>query len=778
MKIFNTFLLFLLFTCALRATAVNLPADSISLVGNKVQRTDSLLKTIDLLHDKANEIENLSEKGFNLDEIKTGLPSIIRDIRTLKTNLNSNVQVMDMRSLQTFATLLEQSHDQLNEWRSVLLGYNQQLVNMQTEIQGLHQNKLLIAFQSDSLFVKLYTTELNSIEASWNKAKQLNTKNLKEISDLQASVTIYYYQSGDLQKELKTQIRNYAGRVMGNEYPFIWKSYTTNVDKEALKFLNASLLTQRQLITEYLKNNIGYHAFLGIAILALYIYWVRKNRNKLLTEGKSKEWLDFTKDATISAFPLLPGLIVVFNLALFFDIDPPQAYVALLQLLLFIMISIFIFRHWNRQDKIYWTKIGLSFILFIGLNGVFHPGTGVRLVLIALNVFLAFNALYFIRNKSTVLQLSKFARQVSYIVLILNILAIILNITGRVTLARVMTNTAIVGFIQIISLLIFTNIVKAVFFLQAHTASVVKHGVSVINYEKLNNSILRLLSAIVVILWFVVFTSNMNLYNGIIEGLGKFLFQPRTVGSTSFTIGNILLFFFVIYLAALAQKYVGYIFGENQGYTSPGERKGSKVVVTKLIIIIVGFLLAVLVSGLPVDKITVILGAFGVGIGLGLQTIVNNFVSGIILIFERPLQIGDYVEVSGYKGWVNDIGIRATRLSSSEGAEILVPNGTILSGNLVNWTLNNAQIRLELVLKIAPQSKVNEAKELINTILNEEEDVVKNRTPEIFNQSVNEGAVELKVWFWIGQVSRQQMVRSNVITNIYATFEKHEIKLL
>ena len=104
-----------------------------------------------------------------------------------------------------------------------------------------------------------------------------------------------------------------------------------------------------------------------------------------------------------------------------------------------------------------------------------------------------------------------------------------------------------------------------------------------------------------------------------------------------------------------------------------GER--SKLLVTRLVLLIGGFLIAVAASGLPVDKITVILGALGVGIGLGLQNIVSNFVSGIILIFDKTIRIGDVVELSDKKGRVKEIGVRASTLLSDEGAEIIIPNG-------------------------------------------------------------------------------------------------------
>jgi potassium efflux system protein len=588
------------------------PQDSITVSTNRIGRIDSLLKTIDKLHDRANEIETLSEKGFNLAEIKSGLPQIVAELKTLKLNLGASAQVLDLKSLQAFATMLDQSHQQLNTWRNVLLGYNQQLVNMQAEIEGLHENKLLISFKSDQLFISLYTKELNAIETSWNKAKIFTGKNLHDISDLQATVNTNYYLTRDLQKELDLQIRDYSVRIIGAEYPLIWKSYDTNVDREALNLINSSVVSQEKLIIQYFRENIAYQLLLTTSLLALFIYWVKKNQSKLLSEGKRKEWEGFLKGGAISSFALLPGLIIVFNLAPFFDLNPPQAYILLLQLLLFVVVSIFIFRHWPKKDKLYWLKIGISFFVFIAINAVSNPGSLLRFALLALNAFLAYNALYFVRKKGVELELSRFAKQVSIIFLLLNIVAIVLNITGRVTLAKVLTNAAIFGFIQIIALSMFTNIIKTAFLLQVHTASIINNGSSLINYEKLNTSVSKVLSIIVVILWIVVFTSNLNIYNAIVEGLGEFLFQVRTVGSTSFTIGNILLFFLVIYLSSLAQKYVGYIFGENQEHSVPGERKGSKVVIAKLIIILVGFLVAILVSGLPVDKITVILGAFGV----------------------------------------------------------------------------------------------------------------------------------------------------------------------
>src|SRR6185503_12297236 len=151
----------------------------------------------------------------------------------------------------------------------------------------------------------------------------------------------------------------------------------------------------------------------------------------------------------------------------------------------------------------------------------------------------------------------------------------------------------------------------------------------------------------VVVLWLIVFTTNLNIYTSLLNGLSDVLQAPRHIGKASFTLGGILLFFLIIWIAHLLQKYIGYFFGEtgidDEEVYNKGQR--SRLLIARLILLCLGYLLAVAASGIPVDKITIVLGALGVGIGLGLQNIVNNFVSGIILIFDRPLQIGDVVEI-------------------------------------------------------------------------------------------------------------------------------------
>ncbi|HJP98557.1 MAG TPA: mechanosensitive ion channel domain-containing protein [Rhodanobacteraceae bacterium] len=124
--------------------------------------------------------------------------------------------------------------------------------------------------------------------------------------------------------------------------------------------------------------------------------------------------------------------------------------------------------------------------------------------------------------------------------------------------------------------------------------------------------------------------------------------------------------------------------------------------VTNYLLLVIGILVALAVAGVPMSKFGLFVGALGVGLGFGLQTIFNNFVSGLIILFERNLKVGDFVELaSGVHGTVRDIQIRATRITTNDNIDILVPNSEFVSAQLVNWTLREASRRLHVPFKVA-----------------------------------------------------------------------------
>src|SRR5699024_4314169 len=186
----------------------------------------------------------------------------------------------------------------------------------------------------------------------------------------------------------------------------------------------------------------------------------------------------------------------------------------------------------------------------------------------------------------------------------------------------------------------------------------------------------------------------------------------------------------------------------------------------RLAIIIVGFLFAINILGLGVDKLTVIIGALSVGIGLGLQNIINNFVSGVILVFEKPFKIGDYIEIGDKMGQVLEIGIRSSTLLTDQGAKVIVPNGDLLSGRLVNWTFSNTDIRVNFELVVSNEGQIEDIKTYIRTKLAEQKHVDKSVPIKVHTKDITATDYRLSVQVGISNVKYIERFRSKFLEEI------------
>lgn len=273
---------------------------------------------------------------------------------------------------------------------------------------------------------------------------------------------------------------------------------------------------------------------------------------------------------------------------------------------------------------------------------------------------------------------------------------------------------------------------------------------------------------------------NLGVASSVIGLLGSIISKGRVFGSIKFSLGNLLFFALIVYITNLLQKYVGLIFGDkNLQFEEKVEHKSSKLALVRLIIILLGALMALAASGVPMDKLTVVLGAFGVGIGLGMQNIINNFVSGIILIFEKPFRIGDYIELADKKGKVQDIGIRSSRMLTAQGSDVIIPNGDLLSGRLVNWTLNNDYIKTEVTFKIASHEDLDAVGKIITKeLLKLSSSTVGKLKPEILVNAIAADSIELKVLVWINNIYIEAAFKSDFLKLLLVRFNDAGIKIL
>ncbi len=180
---------------------------------------------------------------------------------------------------------------------------------------------------------------------------------------------------------------------------------------------------------------------------------------------------------------------------------------------------------------------------------------------------------------------------------------------------------------------------------------------------------------------------------------------------------------------------------------------------------------------MPLSSLTVLAGAFGVGIGFGLQNIFNNIVSGFILLFERPIQIGDTIEVGQLIGKVKSIGIRASNIKTFDGADIIVPNGDLVSNQVVNWTLSDQKRRIEVLAGVAYGSDPHKVKELFEKVLANHSDIIDDPEPIVYFKGLGESSLDFRLLFWTSNNAEWLRIQSEIVFGVHDILYKEGISI-
>jgi small-conductance mechanosensitive channel len=251
---------------------------------------------------------------------------------------------------------------------------------------------------------------------------------------------------------------------------------------------------------------------------------------------------------------------------------------------------------------------------------------------------------------------------------------------------------------------------------------------------------------------------NNNLYlftvrDTVMQGMKSVLEYPVGFGKVHITLGGTLsLVFFLLLGYAIAN--IAKFMLEDVFLPKLSLRGGLGYAISRVTyyLLLVGIFFAALSdAGVELNKFTMITGAVGLGVGFGLQNIVNNFASGLILLFERPFRIGDTVEVGGVVGTVKRIGARSSTVLTFQYAEVILPNSNLLSNQVINWTLTSARRRVEVPVGVAYGTDPELALKLLIEVAHANPRILKEPRPEAFFLGFGESALNLELRFWAAQ---------------------------
>jgi small-conductance mechanosensitive channel len=271
-----------------------------------------------------------------------------------------------------------------------------------------------------------------------------------------------------------------------------------------------------------------------------------------------------------------------------------------------------------------------------------------------------------------------------------------------------------------------------------------------------------------VVLWIYGTFYNFEIWEPMTEWLIGFFTQRWTIGNFSVSLGDLLLFGVTIWVSILISRFIRFVLDEDilSRISLPRGVPGTISTLLHYLIIFIGFLIALSAAGIEWSRFTLLAGALGVGIGFGLQNVVNNFISGLILLFERPIQVGDTIEVGELLGEVKRIGIRSSTIRAWTGAEVIVPNGNLISNDMINWTLSDRLRRVEISVGVKYGTNPKLVMDILTEVARNHQDVLNIPEPDCLFLGFGDSSLNFELRFWTGDVKNWKRLSSQVTVNI------------
>ena len=252
------------------------------------------------------------------------------------------------------------------------------------------------------------------------------------------------------------------------------------------------------------------------------------------------------------------------------------------------------------------------------------------------------------------------------------------------------------------------------------------------------------------------------------------------IKGVSMTIGTlslgIILLFLSFFLANFLSKHIGKkILSRVKEIDEASRISVQKIIYYILLLIFIVFSLGIL--NVPLTVLTVFGGALAIGVGLGAQNIMNNFISGLVMIMERPIRVGDVVEVEDLRGRVEDIGARSTKITSINNTTIIVPNSTFLEKKILNWTLSDRIVRSIVKVGVSYGSPTTKVKELLLKVAEDNKKVLSYPEPVAVFSDFGDDALQFELYFYsyIENVLQLKIISSDIRFAIDSIFTENGI---
>jgi potassium efflux system protein len=347
------------------------------------------------------------------------------------------------------------------------------------------------------------------------------------------------------------------------------------------------------------------------------------------------------------------------------------------------------------------------------------------------------------------------------------------NIVGNTSLAFFLTGGTVTSAYLLLVVLAAVRIFDGIFIVMTRSEAAGTSRFVAQQKDRFVRDGLRIVQLLSAVAWVVITLVIFDVMDPIWAFARRALDASLTLGQLHLSLGAILVFVTTIWVSVLLSGALAGVL-EMDVLSRLDMPKGLPGVIgrlTRYTLIALGFFFALAATGVQLTQITILGGALGVGVGFGLQTMVSNFVAGLILAFERPIREGDIVQVQtatgeNLNGEVRRIGFRASIIRTYDGAEVIVPNASLISNDVVNWTLSDQMRRLTIQVGVAYGTEPARVLELLRQVPTQYATILRDPAPLALFTGFGDSALNFELRFWISDINQVLVLRSDVTTAV------------
>ncbi|MEP5613983.1 MAG: mechanosensitive ion channel domain-containing protein [Cyclobacteriaceae bacterium] len=252
------------------------------------------------------------------------------------------------------------------------------------------------------------------------------------------------------------------------------------------------------------------------------------------------------------------------------------------------------------------------------------------------------------------------------------------------------------------------------------------------------------------------------------------------LGQSEISIGTILYFLIAfIFLSYLSRRFRNFLV--NKVLVKASFELGARNsigMIARFIFLFVGGIVIVQGAGIDLSSLSLLAGALGVGIGFGLQNVTDNFISGIIILFEKPIKVGDRIEVGDVEGDVINISVRATTVLTNDNISIIVPNSEFISSRVINWSHNDRNIRFNFPVGVSYKEDPKEVRKILMEVAAENPNVLKKPEPHVFFEEFGDSSLNFTLAIWTSTYTdRPRRLKTELYFSIFEKFKENGIEI-